>query len=450
MGQARQMNERTIGLRQRILSKIVPERRIYVRSDCATRYFTVGPASQIGLAMLTIGLVGWSAFTSVAFVSQASDARQAEIQLETMREAYEARLAASEAEQRHLEMKIESADARGDLIGQRLSEKQRLLVEIANQLQEANLELGTLRDEYKRVFAGQQDDQAQIARLQELLSQAQLELAQSQSSKDGMANAMKIFADTMNGVIDQRNSASQLSDALSEEVTDLQGEIEQWEGRQERVISQLEEAARTSMSALEKVFDRSSIDLDRILDETKRDYTGSGGPFEPISNANPQSEAEDDLRVASLITDMERINLMRVAVDLLPFGQPVTGARKTSGFGIRRDPIRRRSAMHTGVDFAAPRGTPIFSTAEGVVTFAGRQSGYGIVVKIRHAFGFETVYAHLNRARVKVGQHVERGDRIADMGSTGRSTGSHLHYEVRIDKEPVNPAKFIEAAHDVL
>jgi murein DD-endopeptidase MepM/ murein hydrolase activator NlpD len=106
--------------------------------------------------------------------------------------------------------------------------------------------------------------------------------------------------------------------------------------------------------------------------------------------------------------------------------------------------------MHDGLDIAAPRGTPIYSTASGVVTFAGRQSGYGIVVKIRHAFGFETVYAHLSRENVSVGQSVRRGDRIADMGSTGRSTGSHLHYEIRIDRMPVNPIKFIEATRDVL
>ncbi|MEM7671386.1 MAG: peptidoglycan DD-metalloendopeptidase family protein, partial [Pseudomonadota bacterium] len=216
------------------------------------------------------------------------------------------------------------------------------------------------------------------------------------------------------------------------------------------VITQLEEAARTSMQSLEKVFDRANLDLDRILNETKRDYTGSGGPFEPISGIDTGTDEDDEIRVAALMTDLERVNLMRVAADRLPFGKPVVGVRQTSGFGVRRDPFRRRSSMHSGVDFAGPRGTPIFSTAGGVVTFAGRQSGYGITVKIRHAFGFETVYAHLNRAHVKVGQYVERGERIADMGSTGRSTGSHLHYEVRINKEPVNPAKFIEAARDVL
>ena len=87
---------------------------------------------------------------------------------------------------------------------------------------------------------------------------------------------------------------------------------------------------------------------------------------------------------------------------------------------------------------------------DGVVTFAGRQRGYGRVVKIRHAFGFETFYAHNSRMRLKVGQRVSRGDRIADVGSTGRSTGNHVHYEIRIDNEPVNPVKFIKAARDVL
>ncbi len=90
--------------------------------------------------------------------------------------------------------------------------------------------------------------------------------------------------------------------------------------------------------------------------------------------------------------------------------------------------------------------TPVYATADGVVTLAGRQGGYGRVVNIRHAFGFETDYAHLSRARVNEGQRVGRGDRIGDMGSTGRSTGNHVHYEIRIDNKPVNPVKVIKAA----
>ena len=105
--------------------------------------------------------------------------------------------------------------------------------------------------------------------------------------------------------------------------------------------------------------------------------------------------------------------------------------------------------MHAGVDLAAPVGTTILATADGVVTDAGRESGYGNVVRVRHEFGFETVYAHLSKIRVKVGQQVSRGVQIGDMGSTGRSTGSHLHYEVRVNGQPQNPMTYLEAAKDV-
>ena len=109
----------------------------------------------------------------------------------------------------------------------------------------------------------------------------------------------------------------------------------------------------------------------------------------------------------------------------------------------------RWGRMHNGSDFAGPTGTPIYTTADGVVTYAGWQSGYGRLVKIQHEFGIETRYAHMSRIRVVEGQRVSRGDRIGDMGNTGRSTGTHLHYEVRIGGRPVNPMKFIKAGRDV-
>jgi murein DD-endopeptidase MepM/ murein hydrolase activator NlpD len=134
----------------------------------------------------------------------------------------------------------------------------------------------------------------------------------------------------------------------------------------------------------------------------------------------------------------------------MPFATPVRNPRFTSGFGPRRDPFNRRAAMHEGVDLAGPRGTPILAPAEGVVTFAGTQRGYGRIIRIRHDFGFETLYGHLSRIRVSVGDRVSVGQRIGDMGNTGRSTGTHLHYEVRVNGRPVNPMKFIGASRHVL
>jgi murein DD-endopeptidase MepM/ murein hydrolase activator NlpD len=128
----------------------------------------------------------------------------------------------------------------------------------------------------------------------------------------------------------------------------------------------------------------------------------------------------------------------------LPFDRPTT-ARTTSSFGVRFDPFNGRPAVHQGQDFAAPLNSPIYATAPGIVSFAGVRSGYGNTVEIDHGRGFKTRYAHLNSIAVRAGQRVGLTQRIGAMGSTGRSTGVHLHYEVWMDGRPQNPARFMRA-----
>ena len=130
----------------------------------------------------------------------------------------------------------------------------------------------------------------------------------------------------------------------------------------------------------------------------------------------------------------------------VPSAKPVTAATYTSGYGVRSDPFRGSAAMHAGIDLAAPLGTPIYATADGTVDRAEWFGGYGNLVEIDHGKGLQTRFGHLSRILVQPGQHVTRGMLIALMGSTGRSTGSHLHYEVRIDGRAVNPVPFLQAA----
>ncbi|MEM7505981.1 MAG: DUF5930 domain-containing protein [Pseudomonadota bacterium] len=387
----------------RALSGVLPDRRIYVRTEQRTRYTEFSPISQLGLALVAAGVIAWSSFATTAYITRATDAHRAELRMETMREAYEARLAAATSEQVTLETALQTATERGDAITERLAAKQLQLVENANALQEARLELDHLRSSYIAMVDEREAAAEDLAGIERELRNLQLNLATAHTQQSGMTDALSVFTGTMDQVIIDRDLAASRSHELGRQVEDLQAEITKWENRQERVLSQLETAARTSLSALNKVFERTNIDLDRILEETRRDYSGEGGLFEPITGSEAEEAGEADQRVAALMSDLERVNLMRLAADRLPYGRPVIGARRTSGFGIRRDPFRRKSSMHSGVDFAAPRGTPIYATANGVVVFAGRQSGYGIIVKIKHAFGFETFYAHLSRARVEVG-----------------------------------------------
>lgn len=136
---------------------------------------------------------------------------------------------------------------------------------------------------------------------------------------------------------------------------------------------------------------------------------------------------------------------LRQSVRSVPIARPVEGARMSSGFGRRNDPFLRRLAFHAGVDYAAPTGTPVLAPGDGTVTFSGWNGGYGRMVDIDHGNGVTTRYAHLSRSNVVVGQKVRKGQLIASVGSTGRSTGPHLHYETRVNDRAVNPMRFLNA-----
>lgn len=169
---------------------------------------------------------------------------------------------------------------------------------------------------------------------------------------------------------------------------------------------------------------------------------GRGGPFLPdavteVAGGTPSAP------VPGLVDGLERL---RALVRRLPLVVPVEGAELTSGFGRRIDPFRGRPARHEGIDLAAPRGTPVRAPADGRVVRAGRLGAYGLVVELDHGGGLRTRYAHLSRITVRSGQKVVRGQELGRVGSTGRSTGAHLHFEVRVAARPVDPLRFFEAA----
>jgi murein DD-endopeptidase MepM/ murein hydrolase activator NlpD len=193
------------------------------------------------------------------------------------------------------------------------------------------------------------------------------------------------------------------------------------------------------------MFRAAGLNTESLLAAVRRGYSGQGGPLTPLQFMTPGGTPDpDSARANEILGAMDRINLYRIAAERAPFDMPVRAPhRMTSGFGTRW------GRLHAGTDFAAPIGTPVYSTADGVVIEAGWRSGYGRLIRIQHEFGIETRYAHLNVIRVNVGQRVSRGERIGDIGNSGRSTGPHLHYEVRVGGQPVDPMIYIRAGRDV-
>ena len=170
---------------------------------------------------------------------------------------------------------------------------------------------------------------------------------------------------------------------------------------------------------------------------------GIGGPLEPVGGS--------DATFKQLFNSWKKLDSISQGAIAVPSDKPVKTAAFTSGYGVRSDPFRGAAAMHAGIDLAGPIGTPIYATADGTVSEAGwNNGGYGRLIKIDHGRGIETRYGHLSSIGVTAGQRITRGQLIGRMGSTGRSTGSHLHYEVRIDGRAVNPIPFMKSTDYLL
>ncbi|MEP6784696.1 MAG: M23 family metallopeptidase [Sphingomonadales bacterium] len=172
-----------------------------------------------------------------------------------------------------------------------------------------------------------------------------------------------------------------------------------------------------------------------------------GGPYEPIpEGTNSAAKGQTDSQFRALFQSWKRLEQLQQGIVAIPSQRPVDVVTFTSGFGVRSDPFRGGAAMHAGVDIPGPIGTSIYATADGIVGRAQWANGYGNLVEIDHGKGIQTRYGHLSQILVQPGARIVRGQLIARMGSTGRSTGSHLHYEVRLDGHAVNPMPFLQSA----
>ncbi len=217
------------------------------------------------------------------------------------------------------------------------------------------------------------------------------------------------------------------------------------EARQIRFAEKMTKVALARTSKAEAAIRQFGLNPEILARQARN---AQGGLFEPFFGKSKKDVR--DPRFLKLAASLGRMDAMERALAAIPTSMPAAYMMMSSGFGYRSDPFTGAGAMHAGLDFKGPVGTPILAAADGKVTLAGFNGGYGNTVEIRHANGLLTRYAHLSGLDVRPGQMVDRGVQIGRMGSTGRSTGSHLHFEVRLNGQAINPRKFLEANPDVL
>ena len=396
-----------------------PDRQIYHRSDGQVRYFAISSGVQIGALLTATALAGWLCFStvSVAFHGRALAAKDAELERERIN--YHRMVAEAQANEAtvisFMESRMEEFD-RTAYEFQMRHETLRQLVDFAEQL------------------TGQ-------------------DLAPSPELDDGRVLMAAAPADpTPREARDPLVAVAALSDSPEDQIAYLMGE-------QDAVLAQAEDATEARLQNLRAVLRLTGLNIEDVIAEN-REGEERGGPYEPISASDflntPSSAAGVELddvfssRIARIAARLLEVEELEDFVDSGPLGVPIgVTYRQTSPYGTRLDPFTGRPASHGGLDFAAYRRAPIIATGPGRVIYAGWRSGYGRTVEIDHGYGFVTRYGHLHEIAVRRGDTVERGQRIGGMGSTGRSTATHLHYEIWYNGSTMDPERLLRAGRYV-
>ncbi len=393
--------------------RMFPERQIYHRSGGTVRYVSLSPGKQALLALSAVGIAGWCVYATTNTILEGPQATASNAEIERERAKYDRWLNESRAQ-------AEAAQAQ-------LDERSR---------------------QFDRATAEFESRHEVLRSLLEYAGGSGLQLAASRPiERDGARIIMAASVDEA----EARQSRAITSESYQVQTVGFRARGERLETDQEQTLAELEDQVVERSEQTRGVLRLTGVSMAN-LEGTESD--GQGGPLVPQdfvaylrdSGLNP-AFAQRVAQVAARIGESRRLGAIAGAT---PLAAPVAvDYRTTSGYGQRIDPFNGRPTFHAGLDLAAFERAPVVATSPGTVSYAGVRSGYGNVVEIDHGHGFKTRYAHLRDIQVQRGDRVAIGQRVGSMGSTGRSTATHLHYEVWFRGRAVDPVNFLRAGRHV-
>lgn len=438
--------------------RLFPERQIIFRSRGDVRYIALSSRAQIAMATSIVAFAGWIGYASVnVFYRDAMlDARDRRIT--ELSYAYE-RLAA-DYEKSQENFVVASRD---------LEERYRRLYDMAMKQRSPALPSDTAAGS---ATGGQAQAPARTTEPNKTArpAQAQSPTGAEPPKAPEARGEIKVAAATAAPPSDDPSSIEDLEGMLRESKAkpplpavkprDIETRILAVRGQQRELIDELGARTDKSVALLEKALGRTGLDVAAMLSRAAeaRADVGVGGPLRALDGATAgatgvavaSADPQADRDMNNLEGKFGRWGDLIALAQRLPLDLPMAGeAEVSSTYGRRTDPFTKQPAFHAGIDFIGPNRAPVVSTAPGVVVFAGRKGPYGRTVEIDHGLGVKTRYAHLSAISVQAGETVPFGRQLGTMGSTGRSTGQHLHYEILLDDEQIDPGKFIEAGYHV-
>lgn len=433
------------------LERYLPEQRLFLKSDTDTRFIRLRPTTQLFAMTGGAMFVAWTIVATAVLMMDSIGAGSSREQSQRQQAMYEERLNALSADRDLRAHEAARAQERFNLALEQVAQMQSRLLASEDRRRELETGIDVIQSTLRRTLVERDEARSRAEAATTALAASTGSTRTEEGREQDVADTLAILTEALGSAAQERDLMEAAAEKSAERVESVMAEKRAIERQNDEIFARLEEAVTVSMEPLDKMFKGAGLSPDDLLSAVRKGYSGTGGPLSPISMSTSGARITPEAaRANAILQGLDRMNMYRIAAFKTPFAMPVnTPVRFTSGFGGRNDPFGRGWRRHEGQDLAGAYGSPILATADGVVTFAGWESGYGRLVKIRHEFGIETRYAHMSQIRVSVGDRVSRGDRIGDMGNSGRSTGTHLHYEIRIGGEAINPMTFIKAARDV-
>ena len=276
------------------------------------------------------------------------------------------------------------------------------------------------------------------------------QLAAADERRDGLERQIAGLQESLDTAVRHGDDLQNDRENLRAEVAELRQRMVDMRVAQHNIVQRLRDRTEVSVDTMERTVAMTGLKLDDLLASVGEAGTSQGGPF-VAGDYTGEFDGDSELEIALSLLDLRlsRWSALQRVMRTLPLSAPLEQYQLSSGFGLRTDPMNGRKAMHRGLDFRAPLKSPVYVTAPGKVTYAGWSGPYGRMVEVDHGHGIRTRYAHLKKILVKSGQTVANREKIGLVGSSGRSTGPHLHYEVRYKGVPLNPQKFVTAGKHV-
>jgi len=331
--------------------------------------------------------------------------------------------------------------------------------------------LQQIEDDLARVTGEKRQMEMTVAELRRDIARSRSELVTAQAIQSDLSGEIAVLAGQMrdadgrrdglqrqvSGLQDSLDTAMHRGDGLQNDREDLRTEVAELRQRmvdmrdaQHNIVQRLRDRTELSVDTIERTVAMTGLQLDELLASIGEAGSFQGGPF-VAGDYTGDFDGDAELEIALSLLDLRlsRWSALQRVMRTLPLSVPLEQFQLSSGFGSRTDPLNGRKATHRGLDFRAAMHAPIYATAPGKVTHAGWSGPFGRMIEIDHGHGIRTRYAHLKKILVKTGQTVANREKIGQVGSSGRSTGPHLHYEVRYKGVPLNPQKFLTAGKHV-